>query len=58
METQAYKFASAHTDTNELMTALDNANLPSNQDWENESTTWTFADESTVTISGDDITAA
>ena len=39
-----------------IMTALDKAEIPSDQDWENETTRWTFADGSIIAISGTELT--
>jgi len=56
--TQANEFIKTHgTDALAVMTALDAAKIPANQDWENEKTTWTFSDGSTIVISGSQITA-
>lgn len=58
MITQAKTFQKNYTDTNDtndIMNALDDAEIESDQDWENETTTWTFDDGSRIIISGDDI---
>jgi hypothetical protein len=55
MTTQAENFKANYNDTNDLMTALDNASVESDQDWENETTTWTFEDESKIVICGSDV---
>ena len=55
MTNQAQNFKANYSDTNDLMTALDNASVESNQDWENETTTWTFEDGSQIIVSGSDV---
>lgn len=55
MTTQAQNFKANYSDTNDLMTALDNAGVESDQDWENETTTWTFEDGSQIVVSGHDV---
>jgi hypothetical protein len=52
---QANKFKANYSDTNELMTALDNAGIESDQDFENETTTWSFEDDSQIIVSGPSI---
>lgn len=52
----ATKFSEQFYDTNSLMTALDEANIQSDQDFRNETTTWTFEDGSTIVVSGNDWT--
>jgi len=56
MTTQAQNFKADYSDTNSIMNALDNANVESDQDWENESTTWTFEDGSKIVVCGNDVT--
>jgi hypothetical protein len=43
-------------DVADLMQKLDNAGIPANQDWQNETPTWIFPDDSTIAISGREIT--
>jgi len=57
MKTIAQLYIDTGLDANSLMTALDNEDVQSDQDWDNEATTWTFGDNSTLTISGSEITA-
>jgi hypothetical protein len=58
MMTQAQDFLNAHgTDAATVMTALDAAEIAAKQDWQNESTTWTFDDDSIIVVSGNDVTA-
>jgi len=38
-----------------LMTALDNSNIDSEQDYENETTIWVFDDKSFIKINNEDI---
>jgi len=52
MTTQAQAFIADYSDTTDLMGALDDAGVDSEQDWENESTVWTFEDDSKITVSG------
>ncbi len=53
LSTEATRFYNNHAgDTAALMTALDAAGIPSNQDWDNELTTWTFEDGSEIVVSG------
>ncbi len=52
---KANKFASSYKDVNDLMTALDEANIPSDQDWDNGTTTWKFDDGSFVKVEGTEI---
>jgi len=40
-----------------VMAALDAAKIPSSQDWDNETTTWTFDDGSKIAVSGSHVTA-
>jgi hypothetical protein len=42
-------------DEAQIMTALDAAGIPSDQDWEQETTIWTFSDDSKVFASGPDL---
>jgi hypothetical protein len=51
----ASEFRSRYSNAAELMTALDNAGVKSDQDWENERTTWTFDDGSQIVVSGSEI---
>jgi hypothetical protein len=54
--TQAKDFLIGHgTDPATLMALLEAAEVPANQDWDNESTTWTFDDGSQIQISGTDV---
>ena len=56
--TQANEFIKKNgPNASAIMTALDAAQIPANQDWENETTTWTFDDGSTIVISGSQVTA-
>lgn len=55
MTTQAQEFKANYSDTSDLMTALDNAEIESDQDWENETTTWMFEDGSKIVVSGSDV---
>ena len=50
----AKKFFEMYVDVTDLMTALDASRIESDQDWENEATTWTFADGSKIRVSGPD----
>ena len=51
--TAAQDFAQRHgTNAVTMMTALDAAGIPADQDWDHEQTVWTFADGSRITISG------
>jgi len=54
--TQATEYASRYNDVSDLMTALDAAGVESDQDWENETTTWTFDDGSKISVSGTEVT--
>ena len=45
------------TEASAVMSALDAAKIPANQDWESWTTTWTFSDDSTIVISGAIVTA-
>ena len=48
----AVKFLDAHgTDATDVMAALDAAGIEFDQDWQNESTVWTFEDGSRIKIS-------
>lgn len=53
--TNAEQFRCNYSDTNELMSALDAANVDSCQDWHNESTTWTFDDGSQIVVCGSQV---
>ena len=55
MTTQVQEFRANYNDTGDLVTALDNAGVESDQDWENETTTWTFEDGSQIIVSGSDV---
>ena len=55
MTTQAQAFKTNYSDVSDLMTALDNADIESTQDWENETTIWTFDDGSIITVSGPEV---
>ena len=56
--TQATEFIKKHgNEASSVMTALDAAKIPANQDWENWTTTWTFADGSTIVVSGSLVSA-
>ena len=49
----AAEFLDAHgADATTAMTALNAAGIESDQDWQNESTVWTFDDGSRIKISG------
>lgn len=37
------------------MTALDSENIDSDQNWESETTTWTFDDGSKIIVSGSEV---
>ncbi len=50
-KSKASEFVANYNDTDDLMTALDCAVIDSDQDWENETTTWTFDDGSQVIVS-------
>lgn len=50
----AKKFFEMYDDVTDLMTALDASRIESDQDWDNEATTWTFADGSKIRVSGPD----
>lgn len=50
----AKKFFEMYADVTDLMTALDASRIESNQDWDNETTTWTFSDGSKIRVSGPD----
>lgn len=52
---QATEFRNNYSDTNDLMTALDQAAIESDQDWENETTTWEFEDGSKIVVSGSEV---
>ena len=54
--TQATEFSTRYNDTNDLMTALDEAGIDSDQDWEEETTVWTFDDGSQISVSGPEVT--
>lgn len=47
----ASEFKTNYSDANDLMIALDDAEISSNQDWENETTTWYFEDDSQIVVS-------
>jgi hypothetical protein len=40
-----------------VMAALDAAKIWASQDWDNETTTWTFTDGSQIVVSGSHVTA-
>lgn len=48
----AKKFFEMYDDVTALMTALDASRIESDQDWDNEATTWTFLDGSKIRVSG------
>ena len=50
----AKKFFEMYDDVADLMTALDASRIESDQDWDNEATTWTFSDGSKIMVSGHD----
>ena len=55
---EADKFLSEpnnYRDTNHIMESLDACEIPSNQDWQNETTTWTFGDGSKIVICGNEV---
>ena len=56
--TMAQQWLTKFDDSNiaNIMTALDKDEVPSNQDWENETTRWTFTDGSIIAISGTELT--
>ena len=59
--TQATEFSTRYNDSyndndTNLMTALDEAGIESDQDWEAETTVWTFADGSQIRCSGPEVT--
>ena len=55
--TQAEYMAEKYKGASDLLTALNESpDLDVNQDWDNESTTWTFSDGSQIAISGPDVT--
>ena len=47
---KAQKFVKKYPDHVELMNALDKAGIKSDQDWDNETTIWTFHDGSSIEI--------
>jgi hypothetical protein len=54
----ANDFLTTHgTNAATVMTALDAALIPASQDWDNETTTWTFIDGSQIVVSGSHVTA-
>lgn len=55
--TQATEYNS-YNNTNDLMIALDNDGIDSDQDWKRETTTWTFEDGSKIIVSGPEVTVA
>lgn len=55
-DNNANEFRSRYTDTADLMTALDDAGIESDQDWKNERTTWAFDDGSKIVVSGSEVT--
>jgi hypothetical protein len=42
-------------DTNHIMNALDERELDKDQDWEAETTTWTFPDGSKIKVCGNEV---
>lgn len=52
---QAHTFSQDYSNVNDLMTALDNAGIESEQDWNNGITTWVFDDESKIVVQADDV---
>lgn len=50
--TQATEYASRYNNSNDLVNALVKDEIDSDQDWENEKTTWTFEDGSSIEVSG------
>ena len=50
----ARRFFEMYADVTDLMTALDASRIESDQDWDNEATTWTFSDWSKIVVSGPD----
>ncbi len=55
MMNKATEFLTEIIDVASLMTALDNKNIPSEQDWEKEQTTWYFDDGSTIQVTSGDV---
>lgn len=53
--TLAERFRGLYSDTSALMSALDDAGIESDQDWDNGRTTWTFDDGSKIIVSGSEI---
>ena len=52
---QASNYAAQYPDAAELMSALDAAQIPATQDWEEETTMWQFGDGSQILVSGDQV---
>lgn len=50
--TQATEYASRYNNSNDLVNALVKDEIDADQDWENEKTTWTFEDGSSIEVSG------
>ena len=44
-----------YRDTNAIMNALDALDLKKDQDWENETTTWTFDDGSIIQVCNNEV---
>jgi len=56
--TQAQRFYEDYKDldVNDLIHGLDEANIESDQDYENETTTWTFSDDSCIKVNNTRVT--
>jgi len=52
---QAVAFLALHNDTNELMLALDKAQIACEQNYDVETSLWMFDDDSAIKISGNDV---
>jgi hypothetical protein len=53
---EAQQMTAQFPNATDLMSALDSAGVPSDQDWEHEATTWTLSDGSKIGISGPVVT--
>lgn len=53
----AKKFVEKNTgsDTSTIMSKMDEAKVPSEQDWDKGETTWTFSDGSKVIVCGSEV---
>lgn len=56
MKSQAQQYADQHPMAYLIMTALDGDGFESDQNWQDESTTWHLTDGSSVVVCGNEVT--